>query len=125
MPIRIPLLGLQPVIRYRRAPGSYVDQRFVPGVETQETFYASVQPASAKDLQMLPEGERFQDVYNLITYTDLQTASQYTGTNADQIGYRGARYKVIKAPQWDSLTGHYQCLITRIQEGEGDSGVDP
>jgi hypothetical protein len=124
--IRIPLLGPETVTYYRRAPGVHANLDWVPGaLGAGVQIVASIQPAKAKDLEVLPEGERYADIYNLYTYSELRTASQYDATNADEIDRGGVRYKVMKAPRWDQLTGHYSCLIARIQEGTGVSGVDP
>lgn len=124
--IRIPLLAPETVTYYRRAAGDYADMVWVPGaLGAGVSISASIQPAKAKDLEILPEGERYADIYNLYTYSELRTASQYDKTNADEIDRGGVRYKVLKAPRWDQLTGHYSCLIARIQEGTGVSGVDP
>lgn len=118
MGIRIPLLGLVDCILYRRLPGDYADLEWQPGIEDEGTpFRASPQPLSLDELKLLPEGERKLDLYNLYTYHDIYTGSQYNKTTADEVEIDGVRYKVMAAPKWIKLTGHYSCRVARLQEG--------
>ena len=73
-----------------------------------------IQPASNDDLQILPEGERFNPTVRVISKTEL--------TNGLLFHHHGMRYKIISNSIWSDY-GYYDCLATRYDGSQAhDSG---
>ena len=73
-----------------------------------------IQPASNDDLQILPEGERFNPTVRVISKTEL--------TNGMLFHHHGMRYKIISNSIWSDY-GYYDCLATRYDGSQAhDSG---
>lgn len=108
---RKPLTGL------RFAPGAYVDGRWVEGVSSPLNLNASVQPATAEDLQTLEESRRQFTTYRIYTDILLKTVVEgEQGTNPDIIYYDGDEYEVTRVFPWQNrIIPHYKALITRRQ----------
>lgn len=95
-----------------RPSGSYVAGRWVEG--TAETFEitASIQPATPKELQRLPEGDRVRDVIAIWTTTELRVAAS-PAAQADRVTYAGAVYEVQAVERWD-LGAYWKVLASRV-----------
>lgn len=74
----------------------------------------NIQPAGAKDLEMLPEGERTAEVVVVVSDTAMYPA--------DIISYGGKQYKVLIAESYDAgaspliLSAHHQAICTKKKE---------
>lgn len=97
----------------RRAAGSYVAGVWTPGALTTTAIQASVQPASAEDMQRLPEGQRQTGAVRIYTNDALRTA---TGTQeADIVVTEQGDYEVSVAEAWSNgLIPHNFYLCTRV-----------
>jgi hypothetical protein len=98
----------------RPGAGTWTNGLFVEGTASTFQIQASVQPASPKDLQRLPEGERTMNVIVIFTTTELLLASQAARTLSDRIAYRGANYEVEDVDVWES-GGFWKCLARKIE----------
>lgn len=111
-------LGQEPITRRRYAAGSRgSDGRWTRGAVTDTDLFATVQPANARDLQILPEGLRQRDAIKL--YTDdavLRTANQNGQGDADEVVVDGVSYEVQSIARQRAVMAHYKALATRIQE---------
>lgn len=68
---------------------------------------AGVQPAPAKDIEQLPEGDTLHDVKKIWSHTELKVR--------DIITWQGKKYSVLKLMAWPIPTfkiGHYSALMT-------------
>lgn len=101
-------LGAAPFTVYRRT-----------GAWTRGTFAASespvfalgvIQPAGADALDQLPEGDRMQSAVTVYTAFPLYEAAQ--DQPADEIEWRGARYRVVRVTRWDAY-GYTQAVAVR------------
>jgi hypothetical protein len=103
----------QSVTVKRRAVGAFVAGVWVPGAPTTTTIQASVQPASAEDIQRLPEGQRQTGAVKLYTNDSLFTAK---GTQeADIVVTPQGDYEVSVAEVWDNgLIPHKSYLCVRV-----------
>lgn len=63
-----------------------------------------VQPASARELDRLPEGERDKETLTVYTRQPLRVGNLADGTSADCVVYNGARYTVAAVETWSGYT---------------------
>jgi len=117
------ILGQRAVTRIRyAAPTVGTDGRASAGAATSSTVYASVQPASGRQLEKLPEGLR--QTVEMIAYTEtpeLRTADQVAGVPADRVVCAGETYQVEHVALWDSYSPipHYEAALSRVAESGG------
>ena len=87
-----------------RRSGKWEGARFVLGEPKKLKYYGPVQPATSKELEQLPEGDRHSGTMQFycappktlhITSEDGQQANV-----SDEIVYRGHRYKVFSVKDW-------------------------
>jgi hypothetical protein len=98
----------------RAGAGTYTDGRFVPAATSTITIEGSVQPAGARQLELLPEGQRAGDLYTLYTTTELFTRGP--GSTPDIVTLEGTAWVVIRVDRWDGLHAvnpHYECIISK------------
>ena len=86
-------------------PGGYVDGIYVEGTTSTFKTLASCQPASAEELQMLPEGERNKKIFKFISKKPIQTTQDRENLPADVIIFKSKRWRVIQGGDWSSY-GH-------------------
>jgi hypothetical protein len=111
------ILGSESITRVRYAVGTRgTDGRMVPGAATSTAIAASVQPASDEDMQSLPEGERRREGKRVYTVTELRTASQHAGTEADTLTIGGVSFQVRRVDRERSIIPHYRAIAIRVQE---------
>lgn len=112
-----------PVQIRRRAPGAYVNGRWVPGVESApETILATVQPAQLADydmLQRLPEGGRVEAIMRVYTTAELDVMSEESGVSGDLLdwaeGLRVRPYVFMARSPWQSrIIPHYRYLAALL-----------
>lgn len=120
------MLGMIGVIRRRYLPDTLDDAgAVVPGGYDDEPGAASVQPAGADVLLLLPEGDRTRESRQLWTTAfDIRAADQH-GSDAAQLGHRadrlrfeGAWWQVMSVQRWTrGRLAHYSAVVLRVQEG--------
>jgi len=64
----------------------------------------TVQPATARELDRLPEGERDKETLTIYTREPLHVGNLADGTAADCVLYNGARYTVAAVETWSGYT---------------------
>lgn len=117
------ILGSQPVTRQRFAAGAVsAAGRWTEGATTSTTILASVQPATGRQLQRLPEGLRERVELMAFTETELRTADQATGLSADRIVVDGETYQVAHVRHWPTFgpLPHYEAALERFDETGGE-----
>lgn len=73
-----------------------------------------IQPASDDDLQILPEGDRYNPTVRVFSHTKL--------TNGMLFYHHGMRFRIISESIWSDY-GYYDCLATRYNGSQThDSG---
>lgn len=75
---------------------------------------ASVQPATGRDLQRLPEGRRTEETKTVITTTRLQVGGQGAEYEADRVVIDGAEWEAQNVKDWP---GHCECLVQLASAG--------
>ena len=63
-------------------------------------FSAHVQPTTPRELSHIPGGENIESAITVYTNTELKTADETLGHEADRIEYRGRTYKVVSVADW-------------------------
>jgi hypothetical protein len=109
------------LIRRRKAGGSYVNGRWVPGKPSDTPFEGSWQPASGKMLALLPEGKRSREVFKCFAPigVDFTSADDHGDKEADAVIWEGKEYEVTTAAKWNNgLISHWELLCTRPKAGE-------
>ena len=102
----------------RPGKGSWVDGDWVPAEDAPAvSVLATWQPATGRDLQVLPEGLRTGVFYKGYTETEIFSADQATGRSADQFVVDDEVYNVVSVAAWQNgLIPHYKFLATRVKE---------
>lgn len=101
---------------HRLSSGGFVDGDWVESGETDIPITASIQPATGKDLQNLPQGRRASSVFAVFTDTAIQTAVQgATPTKADRLSIGGILHEAVHVEPWgNDVINHYRALFARI-----------
>lgn len=94
--------------------GDYVEGAYVAGETETLTIEASVQPASGKELQRLPEGERTSDYLSVWTQTEL--FGRQESKSPDRILVDGYTYEVALVNDWLSEGGYVHAVVQRLDE---------
>lgn len=106
----------KPLSVTRYAPGAYVDGFWVEGAPSTIQITASVQPASAEDMQTLPEGRRLTGAYRLFTDDTLFVADGQQ--QADVVQIDGHPYETMTTAHWhNGIVPHRSYLVSRVVEG--------
>ena len=95
----------------RRAEQPRTGGRVVASSDTAFSFRASVQPASGKDLQRLPEGRNIEDLRVIYTLTMLTVGGPGTGLLADRVTVDGATYEIEHVEHWPAFGTEYYRAI--------------
>lgn len=105
------MLGETTLQLHRTAAGTHVNGVWVPGAVTEITIRGSLQPINARELALLPEGERTRGRWKLYTRTPLRTANPAEYTEADRIAWQGRTLTVVQVRDYAHVGGslaHYR-----------------
>lgn len=85
--------------------------------EAKRTLTCIVQPASNDDLQILPEGDRYNPTVRVMTQEPVE--------NKELFNWNGHRWRIISKSLWNDY-GYYDTLATRYEGTQtDDSGGFP
>lgn len=108
----------------RAGTGHYDDDgNWIDVTPTSITIKASVQPLNAEDkAELTAGGERTTNTVKVYTSTELLTAKQAYGTNAeviaDILNYRNGTYKIIDCKPYQSdVINHYKAYAQEVTDG--------
>ena len=73
--------------------------------------------ATAKDMQMVPEGDRMTGAIRILTTERIYITDGATKDTTDMVLWRGARYRIVKVTP-DVDYGFYRSIGTRL-DGDG------
>lgn len=94
------------IVLERRAPGSYTNGEWSKGTATRSVIRAFVQPASGRELQLLPEDLRTQETIRVWTKIKLNITN-----DPDVVIYKNVRYEVQRVEDWSP--SHYKSYAVR------------
>lgn len=97
------------IIYRSKTPGTWLNGRFTPGPTIDTQIKATVQPATARDLEILPEAERRKQIMTVWSLIEFRISGDETDTDSDLLIIDGNNYKIIHA--YDrSQNGFYKSL---------------
>lgn len=97
----------QTITGTRPATGSYVDGVWTAGADAALSIEASVNPSTAQELQLLPEGRRTDGAYTLCTETEV--------LEGDVFSIYGDDHEVIRRQVWQNgILPHYLAICVRM-----------
>lgn len=98
-----------------RYSGEYVDGLYVKSIHPRsKKILASVQQPTAKELQVLPQGQRKKDIMVFISKFNFRTSDDTKNQSEDIIIRKKTKYKVIATADWGSY-GYYMALGSLIK----------
>lgn len=100
------------VLRY--PPVVMVEGRAVSNKPATVTMSASVQPATPRDVQRLPENLREQETIAVFTTYDLRGASVEGRYQGDRVKWEGRDYEVKSVQRWRAAGNYVKALCTRV-----------
>jgi hypothetical protein len=103
------------VTRSTSAQGDDGHGRVAAGAITTLPIVASIQPASGRVLERLPEGERSGDFIRVWTATPLQTTDATTGLAGDTLVYKGKSYQVEQVNDWSESGNFCDALARQVR----------
>jgi len=98
----------------RKTGGAYVNGLWVPGSTVTFKTLASPQQPTPRQLQVIPEGERNQDIRLFYCKKVVRTASDKDQLEADVILHKGLRFRVMQLADWGTF-GHTIAFGAREQ----------
>lgn len=111
------ILGQESITRRRYAAGARdTDGVWVRGTSSDDTILASVQPASADNIQRLPEGRRSSRARLIITTGELRCEDQGAQVSADRVLVDGTWWEVGHVERDRAVLPHYTAVVTALQE---------
>lgn len=94
-----------------RSTGSFVRGEWVESAPTTFTFQGSIQPISAKDLELVPQGLEDRGMIKIYTNTELTISREGTNSSGDMINWQGSEWEVIqKIPNQSDLISHFKYI---------------
>lgn len=97
-----------------RSQGSFIDGVWTEETPTQIPLTGIIQPASPKELKMLPEGDRITGA--IVIYSKIPIFLTRTGEEqgtSDKVYWKGDYYKLLNVSDW-SDSGFYTGIAERI-----------
>jgi hypothetical protein len=110
------IIGSMPTVQAtlkRRGAGGYVKGVYSGGTVTTSTIPVVFWPASAREIERLPEGLRTREVIGIAAKIRLMVAEDTTGTQADVLTVEGRDYEIQKASAYISQAGYCHALAVR------------
>lgn len=95
---------------YKRPTGTYgTDGKWVAGSPASVPILViAPQPATGRDLQMMPEGDR--------VYRHLKTWTETELMPNDMVTYDGTTYRVIPSANWAIEGNYHRVLLREMQQ---------
>lgn len=96
----------------KRQSGAWTKGAWVPGTVSNLTLTGTIIPASPKDIDQIPEGDRITGM--MAFYTTAETfVTRSTGTS-DVLTWNGEDYKVMLVNPYSDY-GYYKALAVRMK----------
>lgn len=105
----------QITILRQNSTGYYDKGKWVePETLSEEIIYASVQPLTGREIDLVPQGRRNCDSAKLISESALNTVEVNNNSNPDIVVLNGERYEVHSVGEWqNNVLNHYEYVITK------------
>ena len=94
-----------------RLSGSFVRGEWVEGSQTEFTFQGSIQPATGKDLELLPQGLEDRGMVKIYTNSELTISREDTSVPGDIVIWQGGKWQVIaQLPNQSNIIFHFKYM---------------
>lgn len=105
-------------ILLERGSGSYVNGEWVRSTPTlTETFLGSVQPASGKDIEALPQARLDKGHVNVYSSIRLKVSTEGQPESGDIVQWQAQRWEIISQGRYQNdLINHYEYVAQYIGE---------
>lgn len=101
-----------------RTEGSWQEGVFIPGTPASIPVRGTITVASAKDLEMIPEGDRAGGAMSFYSPVELYiTRAGESPGISDKIRWRGDTYKIIQVNPWIDY-GYYHGIGVKMEADE-------
>lgn len=121
------LLGEQELVRTQFNEGAWASGVYAEGTSRVTRIRGTWRPMPARQVELLPDGDRERDPRVLYTHSVLLPTSQHDNQPPDHISPDGGatEYEVISEYEGDNLAGfslgvtHRKYALLRLQEADG------
>jgi hypothetical protein len=86
-----------------------------PGASSELAREMLAVPATARDLQVLPEGLRTEQTMMFFDTQDLRSVAA-VGQPADRVLYGGSTYELQHVYDWSEQAGYWQALGVKVEQ---------
>ncbi len=100
----------------RFAAGSRANGIYTPGATSSVSVLMTVQPASPKEIQVLPEGLRNREIVRCHATTEIRAASRSAGTAGDRFTHNGEVYEFIQVSSRSADGGYWRGLAAMVED---------
>lgn len=115
------MIRVQPITLRRYPAQTVTGGRQVLGAPTDTTIRATVYPATGRDLEALPEGERQRDVVIAQCLAEVRVSDPRDSTTSDRLIIRNVTYLAYNVQNWPrvgNVPEHWRTVCVRLQETE-------
>lgn len=109
----------------RKQPGYYDDfGRWIEPDPLPFNIKGTLQPLSPEEIQLLPEGRRTSESYNIFSKSKLNVSNIETQTNADYVLLDGIEFEVLSCAEWkNNLIKHNHIVIVKVDEHSDEQSI--
>lgn len=102
---------------YRRAAGSYSSGQWTPGAATSSAIQViALQPVTARELQMLPDGEHVRNYQK--TWSTAAFDTRQGGIDSDRLVVAGKTYEIVQVEDRTVLGAYRKAYLREIMSDE-------
>lgn len=98
----------------RRAAGTVSGGIYAVGATSSLHMQGIAYPARARELRLLPEGQRTGEAFAFVTRDALRGAMDPSGAPPDRVTYGGIVYEVQAVTNWGTAAGYYLAVATKV-----------
>lgn len=96
-------------------PGQMLNGRFEEAPRmTIPLRYASVQPLTPSQRQMLPEGLRESDSRHVYCIDKVNPVKREVALESDMLLYKGSQWEIIELSDWDENANFWHVIVARV-----------
>lgn len=115
------MIGVHPITLRRYGAQTNVGGLQSLGSPTDTTIRATVYPATGRDLEALPEGERQRGVVIAHCLSEVRVADPRDLTTSDRLIINGVTYLAYQVQDWPrvgNIARYWRTVCVRLQESE-------
>ena len=105
--------GSSSIVITRRAAGTFTNGLYVAGTTSTVYAQANIQPASIRDLETLPEGQRNKETIAIYSKVELYPAVE-NSIQGDLVTHSSKTYEVKQVRDWLETAGVFKSLAVKV-----------